>query len=76
MKEKYITWNSVNPLIRERFYILGKRIDDIGFVTAGGNFMVSLSAIVDAFNDISFGGYTEEEVSELLEWIQKIIRNI
>lgn len=76
MKEKYITWNSVNPLIRERFYILGKRIDDIGFVTSGGNFMVSLTAIVDAFNDILYGGYTEEETSELLEWIQNIIKNI
>ena len=76
MKEKYITWNSVKPLIRERFYINGEKIDDIGFVTSGGNFMVSLSAITDAFDDILCGGYSEEEINELLEWIQKIIRNV
>lgn len=76
MKEKYITWNDIDPIIRERFFIMEEKISDIGYVTASGNLMINYKAIIDAFDEVCIYDYSEEEIGRLVKWINNLLNEI
>ena len=70
-----ITWKCVHPLIREMLWIMNKNIQDIGFVSRGGNFMVNSKAIEEAYQLIRNNNvdYNIQELLEVMEFMDKYI---
>ena len=68
-----ITWTKIPALIRERIWINNLKMQDIGIVSVGGNFMVKDDIITKMYLEIiNNEDYTMEQINDINDELNSI----
>ena len=68
-----ITWTKIPSLIRERIWINNLKMQDIGTVSVGGNFMVKDDIITKMYLEIiNNEDYTMEQINNINDELNSI----
>ena len=71
--DNMITWTKIPKLIRERIWINNLKMQDIGTVSVGGNFMVKDDIITKMYLEIiNNEDYTIEQINDINDELNSI----